>query len=215
VLAELARRHAWADDEDQVPAMTITAVAGAEVDQVVRAFGGNVGTARRMTFEQAGYWNREGQLPYAGAERHCVQVVSVAERKVVVIENHGACGALPEIARRASAGGGEFFSVHWPSGADYQVMHAADGVVDAVFDPLEFAYYPEEDPAPPLPSGYVPDWAASAGYHIETVGATSIALLETMLDLRVDPAWLLIPLPTVGVPPTDRLFSDLAAATTW
>ncbi|HWC79852.1 MAG TPA: hypothetical protein VG756_07805 [Pseudonocardiaceae bacterium] len=215
MLEELARRHAWADDEKRTPPMTITAVSGADDERVTRVFGGDIATARRMTFEEAGHWNKFGRLPYSRAGRHCVQVVSADERKVVVIENHGAHGALPEIARRASANGAEFMSVHWLNDADYQVMHAVDGVVDAVFDPLEFAYYPEEDPEPPQPPAYVPDWAAAAGFHIERVGATSIALLETMLDVRVDPVWLLIPLRTVGVPPTDRLFTDLAAATTW
>ena len=79
----------------------------------------------------------------------------------------------------------------------------------AVTRPFPFnAYYPEEDPTPPPVPTHLPEWAADVRFRLETVGATSLALFERVLDLWVDPAWLLIPLRTVSVPAADALFPD-------
>lgn len=203
---DLVRRHAWADDETQVPALTISGVVGVEDQRVTRIFGGELITARWMSFAEAAERPAD---PASGTQ--VIQVVAAGRDKVVVLEHAAGHGALPELARRASAGGAEFCSVSWTARGAFQVLHAVDGRVDALFDPVDFAYYPEEDPAPPPVPAHLPEWAADVRFRLETVGATSLALFERLLDLWVDPAWLLIPLRTVSVPAAGALFPDAFA----
>lgn len=129
-----------------------------------------------------------------------------AGRHVVAIES-GYYGCIPEIGRRASADGGEFFSVYMDVNARYQVMHALDGSVDGMFDPFELENAAWTDPQPDVPT-----WAEGVDFHMETLCAESMALMEHTMGAAVDPAWLTTPLRTVLLAPAPQLFGQSQAA---
>ncbi|MFD8615475.1 hypothetical protein ACFV09_42465, partial [Streptomyces sp. NPDC059631] len=134
--------------------------------------------------------------------------VVTAEAHVVAVE-WGYRGSIPEIARRASADGGEFFSVYRDINARYQVMHAVDGRVDGMFDPFDLLDAASTGPDPELP-----EWAAGVSFHMETLCAESLALMERTMGVRIDPAWIDIPLRTMLVASPSALFEDPATAWT-
>ncbi|MFE8017091.1 DUF6461 domain-containing protein [Streptomyces antibioticus] len=196
VWEELVARYAWADG-DELEAYTFSVVAGRTEDEVIRAFGGDADGARMMTFAEAA----DEQ-----AEQRCELLrVVTAEAHVVAVE-WGYHGSIPEIARRASAGGGEFFSVHRDVNARYQVMHAVDGRVDGMFDPFELeAAWTESRPE-------LPAWAEGVSFHMETLCAETFALMERTMGVPVDPAWLDTRLRTVLLASPDTLFDDPVVA---
>ncbi|WP_405935361.1 DUF6461 domain-containing protein [Streptomyces sp. NBC_00726] len=197
---ELVSRHAWADADEPI-AFTFSVIAGKTEDEVVRAFGGDPGASRPMTFDEAA----AEQASHLYEDHHLLGVVT-AGRHVVAIES-GYYGCIPEIARRASADGGEFFSVYADVNARYEVMHALDGSVDGMFDPslLEDAAW--MDPKPDVPA-----WAEGIGFHAETLCAESMALMEHTMGAAVDPALMTTPLRTVLLTPVSDLFGPSEAA---
>lgn len=187
---DLVARYAWAD-ANTLEACTVSVVAGKSEDDVIRAFGGDPGQSRLMTFAEAA----DEQADHLYEEYELLRVVTSKEH-VVAIE-WGYHGSLPEIARRASADGGEFFSVHWDVNARYQVMRALDGRVDGAFDPAEV-----EDP-----EDEVPAWAEGVTFSAaDTLCAESFALLERTMGVAVDPAWIDTPLRTVLLAAPGELF---------
>ncbi|TRV81047.1 hypothetical protein FKN01_04715 [Streptomyces sp. 130] len=197
---ELVTRYAWADADEPI-AFTFSVIAGKTEDEVIRAFGGDPGASRPMTFDEAAA--EQAAHLY---QDHTLLGVVTAGRNVVAIES-GYYGGIPEIARRASADGGEFFSLYTSVNAGYQVMHALDGSVDGMFDPSEL-----EDAAWTDPEPEAPVWAEGVDFHGETLGAESLALAEHIMGVAIDPAWLTAPLRTVLLTPDSELFGRSEAA---
>ncbi|MFD5575018.1 DUF6461 domain-containing protein [Streptomyces cadmiisoli] len=193
VWEDLVARYTWAD-RDEPEAYTFSVIAGRTEDDVIRAFGGDTDASRMMTFAEAA--NEE-------ANQRCELLrVVTAEAHVVTVE-WGYHGSIPEIARRASADGGEFFSVYRDINARYQVMHAVDGRVDGMFDPFDLLDAAWMEPQPKLPT-----WAAGVSFHMESLCAESFALMERTMGVTVDPAWIDVPLRTVLLASPSALFAD-------
>ena len=103
----VADRYAWVD---QIEAWTVAVVCGRPADEVLGIYGGDpAASVGDHPFAQL------ADLQGSGSDlTFHAQLLDVAGR-VVVIENNGWSGSLPEIARRCSADGAEFFSVSTPS----------------------------------------------------------------------------------------------------
>ncbi|PWI11462.1 hypothetical protein DIZ27_05325 [Streptomyces sp. NWU339] len=196
----LVARYAWAD-ADEPDAYTFSVVAGKTEDEVIRAFGGDPGASRLMTFAET----VEEQAAHLYEDYELLRVLT-ADRRVIAIE-WGYHGSIPEIAGRTSADGGEFFSVHRSVNARYQVMHALDGHVDGMFDPFEL-----EDAAWMDPEPGVPAWAEGVVFHMESLCAESFALLERTMGVAVDPEWMGMALRTVRLTSPSGLFGRSEAA---
>ncbi|MFI6085564.1 DUF6461 domain-containing protein [Streptomyces sp. NPDC051217] len=194
VWEDLVARYAWADT-DAPEAYTFSVVAGKSEDDVIRAFGGDPGESRLMTFTEAA----DEQADHLYEDYELLRVVTVKEH-VVAIE-WGYHGSLPEIARRASADGGEFFSVHRDVNARHQVIRAVDGRVDGAFDPFELEDLDWLDPRPEVPA-----WAEDVAFHMDRICAESFALMERTTGLASDPAWIGTPLRTVRLAAPGELF---------
>ncbi|MFI6652923.1 DUF6461 domain-containing protein [Streptomyces sp. NPDC050529] len=194
---DLVAQYAWADS-DELDAYTFSVISGKTEDEVIRAFGGDVAGSRMMTFAGAA----DEQATHLD---ELLRVVTV-EKHVIAIE-WGYHGSIPEIARRASAARGEFFSVHRSINARYQVMHALDGRVDAMFDPFGL-----EDATSADRQLEVPAWAQDVPFRMETLCAESFALMERTMGVSVEPAWLDVSLRTSLLASPDTLFSDPKAA---
>jgi hypothetical protein len=197
---DLVARYAWAD-ANELDAYTFSVIAGKTETEVIRAFGGDPGASRLMTFAET----VEEQASHLYEDYELLRVVS-ADRHVIAIE-WGFHGSIPEIARRASADRGEFFSVYRSVNARYQVMHALDGHVDGMFDPFEL-----EDAAWMDPEPEVPAWAEGVAFHIGTLCAESFALMERTMGLAIDPGWMDTALRTVLLASPSELFGQSEAA---
>ncbi|MEV6079758.1 DUF6461 domain-containing protein [Streptomyces sp. NPDC052069] len=197
---DLVARYAWAD-ADELETYTFSVISGKTENEVIRAFGGDPAVCRTMTFAEAA----DEQARHLYEEYTLLRVVTVDEH-VIAIES-GYHGSIPEISRRASSDGGEFFSVLRTVNARYQVMHALDGRVDGMFDPFEL-----EDAAWMEPEPEVPAWADGVTFHMGTLCAESFALMEHVMGIPVDPAWTDAALRTVLLASPDTLFSDPEAA---
>ncbi|MFI7367357.1 DUF6461 domain-containing protein [Streptomyces sp. NPDC050149] len=200
VWEDLVAEYAWADAAEW-ETYTFSVVTGKTEEEVIRAFGGDPAGSRAMTFAEAA----DEQADHIHADRALLRVVTV-EKHVFAIE-WGFHGSIPEIARRASSDGGEFFSVHHNVLAQHQVMHARDGRVDGMFDPSVVGDAAWMEPAPEIPA-----WAAGIPFHLETLGSESLALLERIMGVPVVPAWMDAALRTVSLASPDALFSDPEAA---
>ncbi|NUR88546.1 MAG: hypothetical protein HOY71_31030 [Nonomuraea sp.] len=200
MLDTLVERYRWAE-QDGLVALTITVVAGRTEDEVVQAFGAGRAPRRIMTFRQIG---EVLALPEAGSF-HPMLVVS-AGSCVVTIENTGYHGSIPEIARRASANGGRFFSAYWDMHGDHQVMYAEDGCVQVVFDPADENRRPAGAVVP------LPRWAEGVRPDSAAPGASSLALMERVMRVRIDRDWMVEPLSAVILPDPATMFDDPEAA---
>jgi hypothetical protein len=200
MLDTLVERYRWAE-QDGLVALTISVVAGRTEEDVVSAFGGAQAPRRIMTFRQIGDILA---TPEAGSI-HPMLVVSTGSC-VVTIENTGYHGSIPEIARRASAGGGRFFSAYWDMHGDHQVMYAEDGRVQVVFDPLDARRAPAGASVP------LPRWAEGVRPDRTDAGASCLALLERVMRVRVDRDWMHMPLRAVILRDPATMFDDAEAA---
>src|SRR5690242_17633418 len=96
---DLVGKYAWVKE---IEAWTVSVMRPRPVAEVLRIYGGD--EAEPI-----------GEVTFVDAERHrvvdelFVQVLEFDEY-TVTLENNGYSGALPEIARRCSAGGGWFYS---------------------------------------------------------------------------------------------------------
>ncbi len=197
---DLVAQYAWAD-ADEPEAYTFSVISGKTEDEVIGAFGGDPAASRTMTFAES----VDEQASHLYEDYELLRVVTV-DRHVIAIE-WGFHGSIPEIARRASAGGGEFFSVYRNVNARYQVLHALDGRVDGMFDPFDL-----EDAAWMDPKPEVPVWAEGVTFHMGALCAESFALMERTMGVAVDPAWMDASLRTVLLASPSTLGSDPEAA---
>ncbi|MCG8916909.1 DUF6461 domain-containing protein [Actinokineospora sp. PR83] len=180
------RRYGWAD-EDADLAWTVAVTTGRSVDDVISAYGGDVGQEPVL-------------LPFAQAHvspdelgaRSLVQVREVSGH-VVTIENNGWVGKRPAVAEHASEGGGRFISVFWNLNANHTVVQAVDGKLVACFDPLTVQH--------PAPVGETyPDWITDVVFTGESLHAILLAIVERQTGVAFDPAWLTDPSWTYRVP---------------
>jgi hypothetical protein len=200
MLDTLVERYRWAE-QDGLVALTITVVVGRTEDEVIQAFGGTQAPRRIMTFRQIGDILA---LPEAGSF-HPMLIVSNGSY-VVTIENTGYHGSIPEIARRASAHGGRFFSAYWDMHGDHQVMYAEDGHVQVVFDPVDERRVPVGAAVP------LPRWAEGVRPDAAAPGASCLALLERVMRVRIDRDWMHEPLSAVILTDPATMFDDPGAA---
>ncbi|MFJ7498034.1 DUF6461 domain-containing protein [Streptomyces sp. NPDC097727] len=197
---DLVARYAWAD-ADEPDAYTFSVIAGKTENEVIRAFGGDPEASRLMTFAET----VEEQAAHLCEDYELLRVLTV-DRRVIAIE-WGYHGSIPEIDRRTSSDGGEFFSVYRGVNARYQVMHALDGHVDGMFDPFEL-----EDAAWMEPEPEVPTWAEGVAFHMETLCAESFALMERTMGVTIDPGWMDTALRAVLLTSPSELFGQSEAA---
>lgn len=196
----LVERYRWAE-VDGLVALTISVVAGRPEEEAIAAFGGSGAPRRIMTFRQIGDLLA---VPEAGSF-HPMLVVRTGSY-VVTMENTGYHGSIPEIARRASVGGGRFFSAYWDMHGDRQVMYAEDGRVRALFDPVDG---PRTRPGSTVP---LPRWADGVRPDTAAPGASCLALMERAMRVRIDRDWMHRPLSAVILPDPATMFDDPEAA---
>ncbi|MFD3436860.1 DUF6461 domain-containing protein [Streptomyces sp. NPDC058685] len=197
---DLVAKYAWADEEAP-EAYTFSVISGKTEDEVIRAFGGDPAVSRMMTFDETA----DEQARHLYEDHELLRVVTVGAH-VIGIE-WGYHGSLPEIARRASAGGGRFFSFHRDANARYRILHALDGRVDVMFDPFVLEDAAWSDPRPE-----VPVWAEGVTFRMETLSAESFALMERVMGVAVDPGWMNTALRTVLLASPAPLFNNPEAA---
>lgn len=201
---EATTRYAWADrgEDDEMQALTISVVRGHTEDEVIEAFGGEPAASRQMSTAEAS-WEACQHYP---SEYALLQVVRSGD--LVVTVESGYRGSIPEVARRASSAGGEFFAIHWDVNGRIELMHAADGRITGVLeDPSWIEDAPFMDDTPEIPS-----WAEGAPFTLETALAVSFAVMERTMGVAFDPAWVKIPLRTVRLAPMAVAFPNLDAA---
>jgi hypothetical protein len=205
-IRDLVGKYKWASG---IEAFTVAVVAGRSVEDVVRVYGGDPAAPH-------------GELAFAEVDRHLRALYGSASIEelvghlcalyydestfgrglqvlegnewVAAIENGGYSGSFPEIARRCSAGGRSFFSVHWDIHASGMVTQAVDGVITARFESL----YPV---TPELRGNdRRPAWAIGPDVDVEDVWPTCLAQLEQQAGVVIEESWLHCPLPTFRIP---------------
>jgi hypothetical protein len=175
--------------------------AGKTENEVIRAFGGDPEVSRLATFAET----VEEQAAHLYEDYELVRVLTV-DRCVIAIEWGYHC-SIPEVARRTSADGNNFFSVHRSVNARYRVLHTLDGHVDGMFDPFELEDAAWMDPEPDVPA-----WAEGIAFHMESLCAESFALMERTTGVAVDPGGMDMTLRTVRLASPSELFGQSEAA---
>jgi hypothetical protein len=139
----------WLSTSPLGEAACVTMVKTADVDAVVRGFGGMAGEARTVSFAEAG--DELGQA-YA---------VAVCRRGeyVVAVETNGFQGSRPEVLRRVSRLG-ETVSAFWDVEALTRFSYAADGRVKTAFEAGAGSAKDGEDPDCLAPLVAEIDWEA-------------------------------------------------------
>ncbi|MEV1116136.1 DUF6461 domain-containing protein [Actinosynnema sp. NPDC049800] len=192
---QLIDSYDWIEHQDVV--MTFAVIQRSTVQEVVRVYGGDPAKSQLMTTIEA----EDAALD----DRGCFYVqVFEHETSVIALENNGWSGTVPEIARRASAGGATFFSVHWNVNGLFRVTEAEDGTVTASFDPMRV----DADDLGDL----VPAWAAEVPFAIGKLRATSLAAAGERTGVAFDQAWLATKLPTYRIPDPDVLLEGVEGA---
>lgn len=190
-------KYSWANE---IEAWTVAAVKGRTVDEVISIYGGDSADPIG-TYHFAQMFDLQGDDPY-NLKFH-VQTFN-RPPYVVVIENNGWSGSVPEIARRCSADDGQFFSVFWSLTGSGAVTQAIDGVVTAHFAAL----YPFSL-EPPQPGDLRPDWATGPALDVELAWPACMALLEQQTGMAFDPSWLTEQRPTYRIPDAHWLLRDV------
>ncbi|XVV02480.1 DUF6461 domain-containing protein [Actinosynnema sp. CA-248983] len=192
----LAAKYAWVD---QIEAWTVAVVRGCAADEVLRIYGGDLASSvGDYPFAQMADLQGDG---VADLKFHA-QLLDVAGR-VVVIENNGWSGSLPEIARRCSADGGEFFSVYWNVNAFGMVTAAASGKVTAHFEHL-YPFAPNTEP-----HEVRPDWAVGPEVDVASARRVCFALMEQQTGVVFDATCLAEARPTYRIPDPHWLYRDV------
>ncbi|MCP2169845.1 DUF6461 domain-containing protein [Goodfellowiella coeruleoviolacea] len=198
-MRELIKKYEWAEDPGLDLAMTVAVVAGATSDRVIGVYGGDparpVGS---LTFDEA-------LVPEPDFGKYFQIQVLERDRHVVVLENNGWSGSVPEIARRASAGGGRFFGVYWSFNAIHLLSQAIDGKMTAYLELMTGC--PSYDV-----HELVPPWMHGVGVTVEALRATCLAYLEQQTGVAFDRTWLDQKLPTYRVPDPDVMLANVANA---
>jgi hypothetical protein len=196
VTDDVADQYAWAD---QIEAATVAVVYGRTADDVLRTYGGDpAASVGDYPFAQLADLQGDG----ATELKFHAQLLDVAGR-VVVIENNGWSGSLPEIARRCSADGGAFFSIYWNVNAFGMVTAAADGKVTAHFEHL-YPFAPQAELHEVRPG-----WAIGPEVDVASARRVCFALMERQAGVAFDAAWLAESRPTYRLPDPHWLFRDV------
>lgn len=191
---ELTEKYAWADEDENL-AWTVAVIDGFDADEVIRIYGGDPAQPLgQWTFDDA--WVPEDDF----GEYFYVQVIT-HDGYVVAIEPNGWTGKVAEIARRASADGGRFFSVYWNADGRWYIVQAINGAVTGSFD-VALRY----------PTDLLPAWAVEVDFSTNNLGALCLALMEQQTGLVFDPAWLRDKLPTYRIPDPDVMLRDVDGA---
>jgi hypothetical protein len=194
-MRELRAKYAWAD-EDYDLAWTVGIFENVAADAMVALYGGKpADKLGDMTFDDAMMRRNECFDEYA------VLQVKTDRHYAVAIEPNGWTGNVPEIARRASADGGHFFSVYWSPSA-FQILEAKDGQVTASFDPNFIG----------LPGGandLLPGWVGDDDFPLEHLKASCLAAMEQQTGLAFDRAWLNAKMATYRIPDPDEMLKDV------
>jgi hypothetical protein len=192
----LTAKYAWVD---QVEAWTVAVVRGRPADEVLHIYGGDpAGSVGDYPFGQLADLQGDGVTDL----KFHAQLLDV-DGRVVVIENNGWSGSLPEIARRCSANGGEFFSVYWNVNAFGMVTAATSGKVTAHFEHL-YPFAPQAEPHETRP-----DWAVGPEVDVASAGRVCFALMEQQTGVAFDAGWLAESRPTYRVPDPHWLYRDV------
>jgi len=178
------RRYGWVESSELLEAACFTAVVGVPIDEVIRRFGADPSSERRMTFAES------FTTPRGATTLVCDEL----DGAVLVAENNGWQGSRGEVAEEVSRGG-RFASVYWSANADMSFLYLEDGVVVAAFDPLLV-----EHPW----SGSDPDSvrrrARDLPFGVDLPRAASLALLERLTGTRLGRGWLEQPHRCLDVP---------------
>lgn len=197
-MRELIDRYQWVQQLDVV--LTFAVIQSRSVDDVVRIYGGDPEQRQLMTTieaEDAGL--DDGDDFYFQVFEH--------QDAVVALENNGWSGTVPEIARRASADDGHFFSVHWNGNGMFRLVEARGGKVTAYFEPTFAAQ-------PAAPDDIVPEWVAGLELRPDELRTACLALVEQQTDVAFVQEWLVKKLPTFRIPDPDELLRGVEDART-
>ncbi|MCP2245725.1 DUF6461 domain-containing protein [Lentzea aerocolonigenes] len=197
-MRELIDRYQWVQQLDVV--MTFAVIQGRSVDEVVRIYGGDPAQSQLMTTieaEDAGL--DDGDDFYFQVFEH--------QDAVVALESNGWSGTVPEVARRASADDGHFFSVHWNANGMFRITEARGGKVTAYFEPT-FGVEPA------APEDVMPEWAEGLELQPAELRAACLALVEQETGVAFEEEWLVKKLPTFRIPDPDELLRDVEGART-
>ena len=164
-----ADQYRWVESDRRMDAYCVTAVSDVALDDVVRRFEGDAGTAAEATFAES----------FNGAPEQSYVLVGEVPGGVLVAENNGWWGADQELAARVSRDG-RLAAYYRSVNADMTFVHAVDGTIVAWFDPLL-----EDVP------GVLAEAAIGLPFDDDHVEAASFALLERLTGIRVEQTWLL------------------------
>jgi hypothetical protein len=117
-------RYEWVDDHD---AMCVAVIRGRTPDEVIEAYGGEVGDAAPATLDRA--WD-------LGQHGDRVLFVGPVGDQVLAVEDNGWQGSRPEVLRELSGDQAAALSVFWNVNADSQVALAVDGKLVTHFEVL-------------------------------------------------------------------------------
>lgn len=197
-MRQLIDKYAWIQEYDTL-GWTAAVIHGRTEAEVVSVYGGKPDESlvprpfadALVADEDFGTW-------------FYLQTVTIGDA-VVAIENNGWTGTMPEIARRASAGGGRFFSIYWTVEGRWRIVQAANGEVIASFDVAQAVN--RTDPFDKLPS-----WLDDVDLSDDGLDATCLAILEKQTGVAFDQRWLTEPLPTYRIPDPDAMLKDVGTA---
>jgi hypothetical protein len=194
-MRELSAKYAWAD-KDYDLAWTVGVFENFAADAMLALYEASpADQLGDMTFDDAMTLRNEHFDEYSVVQIKTYRYYGVA------IEPNGWTGNVLEIARRASAGGGHFFSVYWSPSA-FQILEAKDGQVTASFDPNFIG----------LPAGandLLPGWVGDNDFPLEHLRASCLAAMEQQTGLAFDRDWLDTKLPTYRIPDPDEMMKDV------
>lgn len=197
-MRELRAKYAWADEDDDL-AWTVGVFDRFAADAILAFYGARSGDQLGdMTFDDAMALRNEHFDEYA------VVQIKTHQKYGVAIEPNGWTGNMPEIARRASASGGHFFSIYWSPSA-FQILEAKDGQATASFDPNFIG----------LPAGandLLPGWVDADAFPLEQLKASCLAAMQQRTRLAFDRSWLAARLPTYRIPDPDKLLKEVEGA---
>lgn len=196
-MRDLIDRYHWVQRLDIV--LTFAVVTGSTEGDIVRVYGGDPEKRLALTMTEA----EDAALDDGGASYFQVMTHGAS---VVALENNGWSGTVPEIARRASAGG-RFLSVHWNANGLFRITEAIDGKVTASFEPT----FDAEQAAP---DDVIPTWASSVDFNPVRLRATCLAIVEARTGVTFDRRWCDDKLPTYRVPDPDELLTGVENART-
>lgn len=196
-MRKLIEGYDWVQRLDIV--LTFAVVTGSSEDDIVQVYGGDPTKRTSLTIAEA----EDATLDDPGAFNFQVFTHSSS---VVALENNGWSGTVPEIARRASAGG-RFISVHWNVNGLFRITEAIKGEVTAYFEPSSGARQV-------APDEVVPAWVSGVEFTAGRLRATCLALMEVETGVAFERQWCETKLPTYRIPDPDVLLAGVANART-